>query len=90
MIGDHYTEKFQPYTTNITTTTFELAITRAEFEALRKDVLEMKDLLKRAIAYDKMKGEPDCQQEAKIATLRAIAKAVGIDASDVLGPEPTP
>lgn len=60
-------------------------ISREEFEALRKDVLEMKELLKKAIEYDKKNNEPHCEVEEKIKTLKLIASWVGVDLSDVFG-----
>lgn len=60
-------------------------ITREEFDALKREVELLKDLLKRAKAYDEANNEPDCELEEKIALLKAIAKAVGVDLDDVLG-----
>ncbi|PWE52321.1 hypothetical protein DEM27_31775 [Metarhizobium album] len=61
-------------------------ITRDEFDALKRDVQEMKELLKRAKKYDEDNHEPHCEVEEKMELLRAIAKLVGIDLSDVIGP----
>lgn len=80
MIGDHYTERWQPYQT---VTTWP-AVTREEFDALRRDVLEMKELLRRAKRYDIDHGEPDCEIEDKVALLRKVAEAVGVDLEDLL------
>lgn len=62
-------------------------VTKAEFEALRKEVMEMKELLKRAKAFDERTGQPDCEMDDKMAILRRVAKAVGIDLEDVLSPQ---
>ncbi len=88
MIGDHYNDKWreqyptvvQSSDTNITL----YSVSREEFEELKKDVQEMKALLKRAKIYDEEHGEPDCQKDEKIALLRKIAELVGIDMEDVL------
>ena len=60
-------------------------ITREEFDQLRRDVLEMKELVKRALKYDQDTGQPDCENEKKIALVRAVAEAVGINVDDVFG-----
>lgn len=57
----------------------EPPVNRQEFEALKREVELLKDLLKRAKAYDEANNEPDCELEEKIALLKAIAKAVGVD-----------
>lgn len=83
MVADFYDDKFKPYVEN------PLAIpmvSREEFEALRKEVLDMKELLKKAKAYDEKNNEPNCEKEEKLKTLRKIAEAVGIDLDDVLKP----
>lgn len=64
-------------------TVVEKPITRQEFNKLREDVLEMKELLKRAVAYDKANDEPHCEQDEKIALLKRVAAAVGVDLKDV-------
>lgn len=93
MIGDHYNDKWnQPDYQDIfkrlgqqtSTVKYEFGVPRSEFDALKKEVEEMKELLKRAIEYDKKNDEPDCQLEGKIATLRKIAELVGVNLDDVL------
>ena len=83
MIGDHFSEKWKrpPYQqifTNISD------VSRAEFQALKKEVEEMKALLKRAKEYDEKNNEPNCEIEEKMAMLRKFADAVGIDLDDVI------
>ena len=96
MIGDHYTQRFaQQYpqpsgmggtgTSNI----FQIpapTITREEFLELRKDVLEMKELLLRAKKYDEENSQPHCEQEEKIALLRRMAEQVKVSLDEVFGP----
>lgn len=60
-------------------------ISRKEFDALRKDVEEMKELLKRAKEYDERNGEPDCEVDEKMDLLRRVAKFVGVGLDDVIG-----
>ncbi|WEM34389.1 hypothetical protein [Xanthomonas phage X1] len=61
------------------------AISRVEFDLLKKEVEIMKDLLERAIKYDKDNNEPHCETESKIAFLKQVAKAVGVDLEEVFG-----
>lgn len=85
MIGDHFTDKwsapeYQPLLGNFHN------ITRKEFEDLKKEVLEMKELLKKAKQYDEKNNEPNCEVESKMATLRKIAELVGVNIDDILKP----
>jgi hypothetical protein len=83
MIGDHFNDKWkQPSYQQIFTNIPD--VSRAEFEALKKEVEEMKVLLKRAKEYDEKNNEPNCEIEEKMAMLRKFADAVGIDLDDVI------
>lgn len=81
MVGDHYQEKWRLPDPNLVWTA---PISRHEFDQLKKEVLEMKELLKRAIEYDKKNNQPHCEIEQKMDFLRQVAKSVGIDLDDVL------
>lgn len=82
MIGDHFENKWtRPY--YVDTFTNWASVSREEFEALKKEVLEMKELLKKALKYDEENGEPECQMEDKIATLKKVAKLVGVDLEEL-------
>lgn len=96
MIGDHYRDMWQPkpwypslpavpmpQTSPIIINQPE--ISRAEFDELKRQVLEMKELLKRAKKYDEDNGEKDCEIDEKMDVLRRIAKLVGVDLNDVIG-----
>jgi hypothetical protein len=58
-------------------------ISREEFDSLKKEVLEMKELLKRALDYDKRNNEPNCEMEEKVALLKKVAEYVGVTLEDV-------
>lgn len=60
-------------------------ITRFEFEQLRNDVNELKELLKAAKKFDDATGQPDCEMEEKVAVIKAIAEMVGVDLSEIFG-----
>lgn len=59
--------------------------TKAEFEALKREVESIKELLKKAQKYDEDTGQPDCEKDEKVALLKRIAEVVGVDLADVLG-----
>ena len=59
-------------------------VTREEFEALRKDVLELKELLKAAKKFDDATNQHDCEKEEKVELIKKIAEAVGVDLEDLL------
>lgn len=71
MVMDHYRDKwYDPPPTDYGVSAPNLIvwpvgqpITREEFDALKRDVLEMRELLKRAKKYDEDNGEPDCEME---------------------------
>lgn len=96
MVGDHYRDKWQREWPNLPGTQpvgpsplpaglRHPEVTRAEFDALKRDVLEMKALLKRAKIYDEENGEPDCEIDEKMALLRRMADFVGVDLDEVIG-----
>jgi len=93
MVGDHYNEWYPKVYPDVfpswppETVRLPDSITRQEFDALKKTVEEMRDLLKRAIKYDEDNDEPHCEVEEKMALLRRVAEAVGISLDDVIGPK---
>lgn len=60
-------------------------ISRAEFDALKKDVEELKKLLVAAKKYDEAVGEPDCELEDKVALIKRLAKLVGVSMNEIFG-----
>lgn len=82
MIGDHYNKKFNEQWPDVVTfpsTTSLPPISREEFELLKADVAEMKELLKKAKIYDEENNQADCEMEEKLQLLRKIAEMVGVD-----------
>jgi hypothetical protein len=63
---------------------FQAPVSREEFEQLRKDVMEMKELLKKAIQYDIIHDEPACENEEKYEFLRKVAALVEVNLEDIL------
>lgn len=90
MVGDHYFKKMEPWINpqpiqpgpynpeGTFIDIFKPGITREEFDALKKEVKEMKEMLKKAKEIDKAMGLPDCENvPAKIAKLKELLKALG-------------
>lgn len=84
MIGDYYKEKFIPYIPTQTYPYVQQLVSPEEFEALKREVQDMKKLLQLAKIYDQKNGEPNCEMDEKMQLLKDIAKLVGIDLDDVL------
>ena len=72
----------------VTSYSFISNVTREEFEKLRQEVHEMKELLRKAKIYDEVNNEKDCEMESKMEFLRKVAKLVGVDLDDVLKGKP--
>lgn len=99
MIGDHYQNKFDPWKdmlpepkqpfipSTIPNNTKLEFVDRAAFEQLKRDVIEMKELLKRALEYDKKQRQPHCENSEKLDLLRKVAAAVGVSLEDILPSE---
>lgn len=88
-VGDFYRDRWTQPPSVVPPTDHYMIIspvTRAEFDALRREVAEMKELLKAAKRIDEVTGQPDCEMADKVEVLRRVADLVGIDLDDVLGP----
>jgi len=96
MIGDFYGNKFAPYVSPplplqpvVPQINWPvITVLPADFEQLKRDVAEMKELLKRAKDYDERNGEPACEKDEKVAVLKAVAKLVGVDLTEIFGANP--
>lgn len=93
MVGDHYQDRFRQNHQWLPNALGQLGAqmvthpTKQEFEALKKEVEDMKALLKRAKIYDEQNNEPDCEMDGKVDLLRRIAALVGVSLDDVLKPK---
>lgn len=86
MVGDHYDNKwkkpeYQQFFHQIKVEPEK--VDKKDFDALKKEVEDMKALLKKAKIYDQDHGEPNCEIESKIAKLKEIAELMGVDISEV-------
>lgn len=87
MIGDGYRDQFNYRWPSINVgTTIPTDVTRGEFEALKKEVLELKELLKAAKKFDENTGQPNCEMDDKVRLIKEIAQLVGVNMSDVFAP----
>ncbi len=59
------------------------APSKEEYEALKKEVEIMKQILIQAKLYDEANNEPNCEIDEKIEKLKAIAALVGISLDDI-------
>ena len=59
------------------------SISREEFNALKKEIEELKKALLVAKKEDEAAGNPDCEMEDKVALLKKIAEVVGVDLSEI-------
>lgn len=75
---------YQPGVTPITQWPPIPSVSRAEFDALKTEVEELKKLLAAAKKYDEATGQRECEQAEKIAFLKKLAEFVGIDLSEAL------
>src|SRR5262245_24392456 len=93
-IGDGWADKFQekwPQFNPPPPSPFivQPGVSQADFDALRKEVQELKELLKAAKKFDAATGQPDCEMAEKVKLIKAIAKLVGVDLGDVFEKEQT-
>lgn len=79
------TVKYWPMVQNPTSVVkdADLESIRAEIASIRSDMLELRKLLKAAIEYDEKTGQRHCETEDKIALIKKVADAVGVDLSDL-------
>lgn len=80
--------KTAPSDIKITLLPEQPAATKQDIEDLRKELNELKKLLKAAGEYDAATGQPNCEQEEKIKAFRILAKLLDVDLKDVLPAEP--
>jgi hypothetical protein len=54
-------------------------VSREEFNRVKQELEDLKQLLKRAQKYDIDHNEPDCEVDEKVDTIKTIAKAFGVE-----------
>jgi len=91
MVSDHYKDNFiqrwpqpQPFQPMSPMATFTIPpVSREEFDALKREVEDMKKLLLRAKEYDERNNEPHCEMDEKVALLKRVAELVGVNLDEV-------
>ncbi len=63
-------------------------VSRADLDALRKEMAELKKLLSAAKKFDDSTGQPHCEMDEKVDLIKKLAALVGVDLEDVFGKEP--
>lgn len=91
-VGDYYTRRLPdtPYFPAVQPFTVpgfqpQPGITRHEFDALKKDMEELKKLLLAAKKFDDETGQPDCEVESKVVLIKKLASLVGVSMEEVFG-----
>lgn len=90
-VGDEWGRTFPDRWPNVpvypqtTTTVFITEVSKEDFEALKQEVEELKQLLLAAKRFDEATGQPDCEMDEKVELIKRIAEAVGVDLEDVFG-----
>lgn len=86
-IPERYPNIFEPAvpaTSSSTTWGINLnMVTAEEFAALKKEVEDLKALLRKAKVIDEVAGNPDCEMEEKVAFFKKLAEFLGVDMKDV-------
>lgn len=54
-------------------------VPKEEFDALKKEVQELKQVIIAAKLYDSVTNQPDCEMEEKVAAIKKIAELVGVE-----------
>lgn len=60
-----------------------IPVSKEEFDALKKEVEELKQLLKAAKKFDEETGQPDCHMDDKVDFIKKLAEFVGVDLEDI-------
>ena len=84
MIGDGYNDQFPTRWPSVTVYP-EPSVPRHEFDALKKEVQELRELLLAAKKFDEETGQPNCEIDEKVEMIKKIAELVGVDMQDVFG-----
>ena len=83
---DRFSERWPQYYLNSYSTNnnpWLEGVSKEDFDALRKEVEGLKDLLRSAKIYDDLTGQPDCEMGEKVEFIKKLADFVGIDLEDV-------
>lgn len=92
-VGDYWKDDFEDKWPNIyekiitepspNTIDMNQFATKEDIAAIRREIEELKKLLKAAIKYDEATNQPHCEMEDKIDLIKKVAEMVGVDLSDL-------
>ncbi len=98
MISDHYAGKWlgricKPYKVNPEPYVFpgwptaipavQPLVAKEDLDEIKREVAELKELLKKSRKYDEKTGQPDCGLEDKKKLLRELAERLGVDLGEL-------
>lgn len=89
-VGNNYRDTFPgryhfwPYPTPQSPINIQ-GVSQAEFDKLKKEVEELKELLKAAKKFDEATDQKDCEMDEKVEFIKKLAEFVGVDLGDVFG-----
>jgi hypothetical protein len=84
-VGGYWQQQLPTYPSYPTIINNPSEVSKADFDALRREVEELKNLLMAAKKFDDATGQPDCEMDEKVALIKKIAAIVGVDLGDVFG-----
>ena len=82
MIFEHYEDKWDRYSwypKNPSPPFIPITIPKDDIEDIKKDLEELKRLIKRGRKYDIANNQPDCESDEKSRIIRHIASACGME-----------
>ncbi len=87
-VGDYYRDRSPWITPWITPQApvyppFKDTVTREEFDRLKKELEELKKVLKAAKIFDEATGQEDCELDDKVAVIKRAAELLGVDLEDI-------
>lgn len=88
--GETFPHKWPQFVPPSPGVVIQQGVSQSDFDALKKEVQELKKLLQAAAEFDKKTGQPHCEMEAKVKLIKEIAKLVGVDIGDVFDQEKKP
>lgn len=87
-VGDYYRDRspwIQPWINpqSPVYTPFKDTVSREEFDRLKKELEELKKVIKAAKVFDEATGQPDCELDDKVAVIKKAAELLGVDLEDI-------
>ena len=84
-VGDAWRDRLPREYPNISPAGISPFATKSEVEALRRELAELRELLKAAKKFDEATGQPACELAEKVEFSKRIADLMGVDMSEAFG-----